>query len=76
MKLFAIALAGCLLTTVAFAFHDGDTYHSTDGSIVHVPYHTNQHVEGETAVCRDGTHSMSHHHQGTCSHHGSVEHFD
>jgi hypothetical protein len=50
-------------------------YRSVDGSCVHRPYHTNHHVDGETAVCRDGTHSMSHHHAGTCSHHGGVDHW-
>jgi Protein of unknown function (DUF3761) len=27
---------------------------------------------GETAICRDGSHSFSLHHNGTCSHHGGV----
>jgi|SRR5579862_1007926 hypothetical protein len=27
---------------------------------------------GATAQCRDGTYSFSHHHSGTCSHHGGV----
>jgi hypothetical protein len=27
---------------------------------------------GATARCRDGTYSFSHHHSGTCSHHGGV----
>src|SRR5689334_569641 len=27
---------------------------------------------GATARCRDGTYSFSHHHAGTCSHHGGV----
>lgn len=27
---------------------------------------------GATAQCRDGTYSYSHHHSGTCSHHGGV----
>ncbi len=55
---------------------DEEHYRSSDGSCVHVPYHTSEHVQGEIAVCRDGTHSVSHHHQGTCSHHGGVEHWD
>jgi hypothetical protein len=27
---------------------------------------------GETAICQDGSHSFSLHHNGTCSHHGGV----
>lgn len=30
---------------------------------------------GATAMCRDGTYSMSHHHSGTCSHHRGVAHW-
>ena len=67
-----IALAA-MSATSAHAF--GSYYRSSDGSMVHVPYHTNRHMNGEMAVCRDGTHSVSHHHRGTCSHHGGVGHF-
>lgn len=53
-----------------------EEYRSSDGACVHRPFHTNRHVGGETAVSRDGTHSMSHHHRGTCSHHGGVASWD
>jgi hypothetical protein len=53
----------------------GAYYRSVDGRLVHRPYHTSRHMRGEMAVCRDGTHSVSHHHQGTCSHHGGVGHW-
>jgi Protein of unknown function (DUF3761) len=75
MKLFATTLAACLFSTSAFAWHHGPYYRSVDGSMVHVPYHTHSHVRGEMAVCRDGTHSVSHHHRGTCSRHGGVGHW-
>ncbi len=35
-------------------------YRSSDGSCVHVPCQTSEHVQGEIAVCRDGAHSVSH----------------
>ena len=48
-------------------------YHSTDGSVVHGPTRNENAAYGPvTADCRDGTHSYSHHHSGTCSGHGGV----
>ncbi|MGI4793397.1 MAG: DUF3761 domain-containing protein [Janthinobacterium lividum] len=49
-------------------------YRSSDGSEVHGPTQEAYSAYGKiTADCRDGTHSYSHHHQGTCSGHGGVE---
>ena len=31
--------------------------------------------DGATAMCKDGTYSMSKHHTGSCSHHGGVAKF-
>ncbi|WP_413992420.1 DUF3761 domain-containing protein [Labrys okinawensis] len=50
---------------------EGSYYQSSDGTWVHVPESNGEHGK-EIAVCGDGTHSYSHHHQGTCSHHGGV----
>jgi hypothetical protein len=48
-------------------------YRSSDGSMVHRPSRANDAASGKvTADCRDGTHSYSHHHSGTCSGHGGV----
>ena len=48
-------------------------YRSTDGSLVHGPTRNANAAYGPvTADCRDGTHSYSHHHSGTCSGHGGV----
>ena len=58
----------------AAAYSRHGYYRSSDGSTVHVPYRS--HHSGETAICRDGSHSMSHHHRGTCSHHGGVARFE
>lgn len=73
MKRTALVAASVLLAvTPALAY--GAYYRSSDGSTVHVPYRSAH--KGETAVCRDGSHSMSHHHRGTCSHHGGVARFE
>jgi Protein of unknown function (DUF3761) len=48
-------------------------YRSSDGSMVHGPTREANAAYGKvSADCRDGTHSYSHHHQGTCSGHGGV----
>ena len=48
-------------------------YRSSDGSLVHGPTRRENAAYGRvTADCRDGTHSYSHHHAGTCSSHGGV----
>lgn len=66
---------------VSFAFslspalawrHSGAYYHSSDGSMVHRPSRSGNLYGHVTATCGDGTQSYSHHHQGTCSHHGGV----
>ena len=57
------------------ACHDrGGTYVNVDGNTIPDPacLPKNAHVTGETAVCRDGSHSFSQHHSGTCSGHGGV----
>jgi hypothetical protein len=51
--------------------HHGAHYRSTDGSWVHTPERRGHHGD-VTAICGDGTHSYSHHHQGTCSRHHGV----
>ncbi|MFS8114879.1 DUF3761 domain-containing protein [Rhizobium jaguaris] len=51
--------------------HYGHYYRSSDGSMVHSPERSGHHGH-EVAICGDGTHSYSHHHQGTCSHHHGV----
>lgn len=47
-------------------------YRSTDGQMVHRPSPGNTDYGRVAATCRDGSRSFSHHHQGTCSHHGGV----
>jgi len=57
----------------ARACHDRQGYYvNSDGRTVHRPKCTTHHESGETAICRDGSHSFSLHHRGTCSHHGGV----
>ena len=51
----------------------GHTYYrSTDGQMMHRPTRGNVDYGRVTAVCGDGSRSFSHHHRGTCSHHGDV----
>lgn len=69
LAVVAIAMFAC---TGAQARHHCSYYRSTHGSMVHVPYRTNHHTRGEMAICRHGTHSVSHHHRGTCSHDSCV----
>ncbi|MDQ2741592.1 MAG: DUF3761 domain-containing protein [Chloroflexota bacterium] len=70
------ALAALILLTAspADAYRHGskEYYRSTDGSMVHRPTRGNVDYGRVTAVCGDGSRSFSHHHQGTCSHHGGV----
>ena len=52
-----------------------DAHGSYVNSSVHVvpdPKCVTGHQPGETAICRDGSHSFSEHRQGTCSRHGGV----
>jgi len=71
MRLFATLAALLLLSVPAEARRSG-YYRSVDGSMVHRPTRGNQDYGAVTARCRDGTRSFSHHHRGTCSHHGGV----
>ena len=50
----------------------GAYYRSTDGSLVRRPTKEAGDFGRVTAICGDGTLSFSHHHRGTCSHHGGV----
>jgi hypothetical protein len=56
----------------AYQHSYSEYYRSKDGSIVHRPTRGNVDYGHVTAVCGDGSQSFSHHHQGTCSHHGGV----
>lgn len=49
-------------------------YVNHDGNVIHSPAHTRSGTvpAGATAQCRDGSHSFSQHHSGTCSRHGGV----
>lgn len=53
---------------------NGGTYTNVDGNQIPDPacLPKGKHVSGETAICRDGSHSFSQHHAGTCSGHGGV----
>ena len=76
---FAIVVSA-ILTSAGFghaACRDaGGTYVNSSGHMIHDPRCVTGHVQGETAICRDGSHSFSEHHRGTCSHHGGVAHFE
>ena len=55
------------------ACHDAHgTYVNSSGHVVPDPKCFIGHQAGETAICRDGSHSFSEHRQGTCSRHGGV----
>jgi len=74
---FAVFALVCVTPVAAYsqslACHDRQGYYvNSDGRMVHRPKCTNHHESGETAICRDGSHSFSLHHDGTCSHHGGV----
>lgn len=73
--LSGVAVLFTLTGSPAFAYSHGSYYRSSDGSFVHSPYRTTHHVGGEMAVCRDGSHSVSHQRRGTCSRHGGVAHW-
>jgi hypothetical protein len=72
----AAAVALVLVATPAWARNDTSSnsyYRSSDGSMVYGPTREDNPNYGKiTADCRDGTHSSSHHHSGTCSGHGGV----
>lgn len=65
-------------TDKAFAYECNDNHYvNRDGDEVHSPScGPQQDHESPTADCRDGSVSYSHHHSGTCSHHGGVAHGD
>jgi hypothetical protein len=72
-----LSLVATVAAVPAYADNSDQYYHSTDGSEVHRPTHQPSKGYGrETAICEDGTHSYSHHHRGTCSHHGGVEEWE
>ena len=61
------------VTACAAACHDAHgTYVNSSGHVVPDPKCVTGHQAGETAICRDGSHSFSEHRQGTCSRHGGV----
>jgi Protein of unknown function (DUF3761) len=69
----AFVALGLLICGSALAQQAEPYYRSVDGSEVHTPTHYPSSRYGrETALCEDGTQSYSHHHRGTCSHHGGV----
>ena len=68
----AMTLAALILFAGPVDARGGGRYRSVDGSMVHGPTRGNQDYGPVTAQCRDGTRSFSHHHRGTCSHHGGV----
>ena len=68
-----LVLASLGGAAAAPACHDaGGTYVNSSGHVVPDPKCISGHQAGETAVCRDGSHSFSEHRQGTCSRHGGV----
>jgi hypothetical protein len=71
MRTLVFVAALAMLAGPAHAYRGG-YYRSVDGSMVHGPTRGNQDYGPVTARCRDGTRSFSHHHRGTCSHHGGV----
>ncbi len=77
-----LILTSALLASVSLchaACHEaGGSYVNVSGHRIHDPrcVGANVHLQGETAICRDGSHSMSEHHRGTCSHHGGVARFE
>ena len=65
-------LLGMSSPAVAWQHSSRSYYRSSDGSQVHAPNKGSPIYGRVTATCGDGSHSYSHHHQGTCSHHGGV----
>lgn len=75
--LAVIALClGFLSPAYGWRHGSADYYRSSDGSMVHRPTRSAGNYGHVTAICGDGTHSYSHHHQGTCSHHGGVSEWE
>ena len=59
-------------TSTGNCHQSGGSYTNSSGHVVSDPKCVTGHVQGETAICRDGSHSFSEHHRGTCSGHGGV----
>jgi hypothetical protein len=77
-SIFTLIAAICVFATISvpvearnYNKNYGNYYRSTDHSWVHGPEKIGNHGS-VVAICADGTHSYSHHHQGTCSHHHGV----
>jgi hypothetical protein len=72
----AIVAAFAMMPEKASAFAcNNNQYVNVSGHLVHSP--TCETEPGHhTAHCRDGSESFSEHHQGTCSHHGGVDHWE
>ncbi len=71
----AITLSVCSPVLARSSCHgNGGTYTNSSGQQVPDPACLPKfiHAPGETAICRDGSHSFSKHHSGTCSGHGGV----
>ena len=71
----AIALSMCspaLARSKPTCHMSGGSYVNSSGQTVSDPVCGSGHMTGETAICRDGSHSFSKHHSGTCSGHGGV----
>jgi hypothetical protein len=75
MRSMILAAATAALLFVGSAA-DARHYTNSSGRRVHSPSYTRHghRPHGGTARCGDGTWSHSHHHSGTCSHHGGVSH--
>jgi len=78
---FIIASAAILASTCIGQAAPRTKCHDAGGAYVNISGHVipdpacvspSVHLQGESAICRDGSHSMSEHHAGTCSHHGGV----
>lgn len=73
--IISIAIIVCSPALARSTCHsNGGTYTNVDGNQIPDPacLPKGKHVSGETAICRDGSHSFSQHHSGTCSGHGGV----
>ncbi len=80
-----IAIAALLIIAAPSLAQARSACHEVAGTYVNVSGHTihrpecasaSTHLQGESAICRDGSHSLSEHRRGTCSHHGGVDHFE
>jgi hypothetical protein len=72
----ALVAKGCLRPDEADLSRHG-CYVNSNGEWVHRPARDDRgEPQGDTALCRDGTHSFSQHRDGTCSHHGGVQRWD